>query len=131
MVDNDSGPEPTGWELMRAIRELTTTVSTFATTYVPLMVHQILAQEVKDLSQKMEAAKTAGTALADKERDARNMAVDRAKSEADSQIAALRKEIEEAKKQRSQLWAGVALLGLGGIANIIFGIFGRGLGVGQ
>lgn len=99
--------EPNGWELLRAIKGIENRIDTFASTFVPLAVHNLLAERVKEIEAD----------LADEQK---------ARAEGD---AALRKEIDDQRKAKAQQWFGIGLLAVGGVITLLVAIFRQGLGL--
>jgi len=116
---SDKGREPGGWELLRAVNAITTRLDDLAKGFVSLAVHNLLAEDVKEARAEIEKAKV------ERERQ-----IAEAKSEAAASIAAIRTELDNAKKQRAQTWTAIGLLAAGGAIGLFYDIFTRGLGIG-
>lgn len=122
MSVTESGPEPTGWELMRAITEVKETLKTLGQNYVPSGTYQ------SDQKYTADTLKELATAIKD-EQTARAISD---KANFDS-IELLKTSIQDNKesidKQRKQFWLTVA----GGALLLVIGIFvtpiARALGV--
>lgn len=99
--------EPNGWELLRAIKGIENRIDTFASTFVPLAVHNLLAERVKDLESEVDSEKNA-------------------RHDGD---AALRKEMDDQRKTKAQQWFSIGLLLVGGIVTLAFSIFRQGAGL--
>lgn len=113
-----SGKEPGGWELYRAILDVKASIADMTRGFVPLAVFNLLAEDVK------EARAETGRVEANADRK-----IAEAKSEAAAQIAAIRTELDNAKKTRAQTWTAIGLLFVGGIVTIALGVFRQGLGL--
>lgn len=99
--------EPGGWELLRAIKGIETRLDSFTSGYVPLAVYATLVETVRELKQDLDTERTA------RERD----------------TSAIRKELDEARKTKAQMWTAIALLVVGGIVTVVIGVINKGLGV--
>ena len=119
MTDDKPKSEPGGWELMRAFERVEKRLDGFARDFVSVIVHNLLADRVKEVEKRQAEAET--------EAEAR---VEKAKSEAATSIAAMRTELDNAKKQRAQTWTAIGLLAAGGAIGLFYDIFTRGLGIG-
>jgi len=119
MTDDKPKSEPGGWELMRAFERVEKRLDGFARDFVSAIVHNLLAERVKELEVRQQEAETVAEA-----------AVDKAKTEAATALAAMRTELDNAKKQRAQTWTAIGLLAAGGAIGLFYDIFTRGLGMG-
>lgn len=90
--------EPGPWELMRGLEKIEKRLDDFAKGFVPIALHNLLVEDVKEL--KLDLVE---------ERAAREKADD-----------ANRQTTEEQRKARAQTWASI---GLAGVA-VVFSIFG-------
>ena len=115
----DNGHEPGGWELLRAVQEVKATIADMSRGFVPIAVFNLLAEDVKETRAETAALRV--------ETDKR---IDDARKEAASAVAAIRTELDNAKKQRAQTWTAIGLLAAGGAVSLFYNIFTRGLGLG-
>lgn len=118
MTDEKPKSEPGGWELMRAFERVEKRLDSFGREFVSVIVHNLLVERVKEVEADAALAKVEATT-----------AIDKAKAEAAAQIAAIRTELDNAKKTRAQTWTAIGLLFVGGIVTIALGVFRQGLGL--
>lgn len=118
MTDEKPKSEPGGWELMRAFERVEKRLDGFARDFVSIAIHNLLVERVKDAEADVAAARVEA-----------DTAVEKAKTEAAAQIAAIRTELDNAKKTRAQTWTAIGLLFVGGVVTIALGIFRQGLGL--
>lgn len=118
MPDTERGQEPSGWELLRAIKGIETRFDTFTQNYVPLAVFSTLVERVKTTEGDI-----------DTERTARERAVDAEKQAREAGDAALRKEIDDQRKTKAQQWFSIGLLGVGAVITLLVSVFRQGLGM--
>ena len=116
---SERGREPGNWELMRGIERLEKRFDDAVKGFVPIAVHNLLADRVKDVEADVEKARV--DAAAD---------IEKARTEAASALAAIRTELDNAKKTRAQTWTAIGLLAASGAISLFYGIFTRGLGIG-
>ena len=117
MVDEKPKSEPGGWELMRAFERVEKRLDSFGRDFVSVIVHNLLADRVKELEAKQAAAEAAA-----------DTAVEKAKTEAAAQIATIRTELDNAKKTRAQTWTAIGLLAAGYALQFIYELITRGAG---
>ena len=120
---SERGREPGNWELMRGIERLEKRFDDAVKGFVPVAVHNLLADRVKDVEADVEKARTDAAVEVDKK-------IDDARKEAASAAAAIRTELDNAKKTRAQTWTAIGLLAAGGAVGLFYDIFTRGLGMG-
>lgn len=116
---SEKGREPGNWELMRGIERLEKRFDDAVKGFVPVAVHNLLADRVKDVEADVEKARTDAA-----------VGVEKARTEAASSLASMRTELDNAKKQRAQTWTAIGLLAAGGAIGLFYDIFTRGLGLG-
>lgn len=116
---SERGREPGNWELMRGIERLEKRFDDAVKGFVPVAVHNLLADRVKDVEADVEKARTEAA-----------VGVEKARTEAASALAAIRTELDNAKKTRAQTWTAIGLLAAGGAIGLFYDIFTRGLGLG-
>ena len=116
---SERGREPGNWELMRGIERLEKRFDDAAKGFVPVAVHNLLADRVKDVEADVEKASVDVAAN-----------IEKARTEAASALAAIRTELDNAKKTRAQTWTAIGLLAAGGAVGLFYDIFTRGLGIG-
>lgn len=116
---SERGREPGNWELMRGIERLEKRFDDAVKGFVPVAVHNLLADRVKDVEADVEKARADAA-----------VGVEKARTEAASALAAMRTELDNAKKQRAQTWTAIGLLAAGGAIGLFYDIFTRGLGLG-
>lgn len=120
---SEMGPEPSNWELMRAISELKQTLRDQSSMNVPVTTYE--------LNQKYTADAIAALAksLAEEVGERRGAA----KTNADA-IEVLKKSLQDARdareKDRKQFWTSVAVGGLLLVAGIFVTPIARALGIG-
>lgn len=119
MTEDKPKSEPGGWELMRAFERVEKRLDDAVKGFVSVVVHNLLAEDVKEARAEIVAAKV------ERERQ-----IAEAKTEAAASIAAIRTELDNAKKQRAQTWTAIGLLAAGGAIGLFYDIFTRGLGMG-
>ena len=113
----ESGHEPGGWELLRAIQSLTTRFDDATKGFVTITVHTLLVERVKEVEAALSTEKAERIADIKTEREAREKAV-----------AELRTAEAEQKKSRAQtvtaliVAAATALFTL--ISSVVRGGFG-------
>ena len=117
--ENKPKSEPGGWELMRAFERVEKRLDGFARDFVSVIVHNLLAEDVKEARAETAAVK----ADADKK-------IEDARKEAATALAAIRTELDNAKRTRAQTWTAIGLLAAGGAVGLFYDIFTRGLGMG-
>lgn len=110
--------EPGGWELMRAFERVEKRLDDAVKGFVSVVVHNLLADRVKEAEGEIERAKVEAAA-----------AIEKAKTEAATQIALIRTELENAKKQRAQTWTAIGLLAAGGAITFLYELISRGAGL--
>ena len=116
---SERGREPGNWELMRGIERLEKRFDDAIKGFVPVAVHNLLADRVKDVEADVEKARVDAAAN-----------IEKARTEAASALAAIRAELDNAKKTRAQTWTAIGLLAAGGAVGLFYDIFTRGLGMG-
>lgn len=110
--------EPGGWELMRAFQRVEARLDSFGREFVSTIVHNLLAERVKEV--EADVARTKADADA---------AIEKARADAAAALASVRAELDNAKKTRAQTWTAIGLLAVGGAVTIFYDIFTRGLGI--
>ena len=118
MTGDTNGREPGGWELLRAVNDVKTTIADMSRGFVPIAVFNLLVEDVKEARAEIEKAKI------ERERQ-----IAEAKAEAAASITSIRTELDNAKKTRAQTWTAIGLLFAGGVAALIIDVFNRGLGL--
>lgn len=113
-----SEQEPNGWELLRAIKGIETRLDNFGANYVPLSLFGTLVERVKTVEIELDAEESAR---------ARDLAKERAERE--SGDAALREEIEEARKTKAQQWFSIGLLAVGAAITLLVSLFKQSAGL--
>lgn len=117
-MSGESAREPSTWEVMRGLERIEKRLDGMSGAFVSVEVHNLLAAEVRDLK-----------AAAASDRAANDAALDKAREDGAAQVAAVTTELNNAKKQRLQVWTGIGLLFAGSVVVWITDIFGRGLGL--
>lgn len=117
-MGDDTGREPGGWELLRAVNSITARIDDIAKGFVPIALYNVLVDRVKEVETNLDKSQ------AQAKRD-----VDDAKSDAATQLAVMRTELDNAKKSRAQTWTSIGLLAGGGAAALLWDIFRDGLGI--
>lgn len=110
--------EPSTWELMRGFERVEKRLDDMSRDFVSAVVHNLLADRVKELEAEVAAGKA----------DAAH-AVDKAKAEAATALAAVRTELDNAKKTRAQTWTAIGLLFVGGGVSLFYVVVSNGLGI--
>lgn len=104
---SESGREPGGWELLRAIQSINTRLDDFAKGYVSAEVFALHVERTREIEADLA-----------NERTAREKAV-----------AELRQTQEERRKAAAQVWVAIGLAGV----SVLFSVFGslirQGLGI--
>lgn len=120
---SEVGPEPSNWELMRAISELKQTLRDQASMNVPVTTYELNQKYTADAIQALTKS------LAEEVGERRGAA----KTNADA-IEVLKKNIQDAKdtreRDRKQFWTSVALGGLLLVIGIFVTPIARALGIG-
>lgn len=118
-MTGESGREPGGWELLRAVQSINGRLDEFAKGFVPIAVFNLLAERVKELEADVVKQRTDASAE-----------VEKARVDAAAQLSAVKTELDNAKKQRLQTWSAIGLMFAGLIGSTIYDAFTRGLGLG-
>lgn len=103
----DTGREPGGWELLRAIQGINGRLDDFAKGYVSAEVFALHVERTREVEAELNAEKAA-----------------REKGDAE-----LRQSQEEKRKATAQVWASIGLAAVAVVFSIFGGIVRQGLGL--